>query len=69
MRLGRTLWKIIIIKVIIIFAVFKLFLMPDVMEEHFSDDNQRADHVLEVLTGDDQTGQGQKTVRMNIQAE
>ena len=51
MKLGRTLWKIILIKLIVIFAVFKLFLFPDVMEDQFENDAQRASHVMDVITG------------------
>jgi len=51
MKLGRTLWKIILIKLIVIFAVFKLFLFPDVMEDRFENDAQRASHVMDIITG------------------
>lgn len=49
MTVGRTLWKIILIKVVFIFAVLKLFFFPDVLETQFSDDQQRADHVFQRL--------------------
>ncbi len=50
MRLGRTLWKIIAIKLFIIFCIFKFFFFPDLLKEYFSTDAQRADHVIQVLT-------------------
>ena len=34
MTVGRTLWTVIIIKLIIIFAVLKLFFFPDFLSEH-----------------------------------
>ena len=34
MKLGRTLWAIIIIKLFIIFAVLKVFFYPDFLKEH-----------------------------------
>ena len=34
MKIGRTLWTIIIIKLIIIFAVLKVFFFPDFLSEH-----------------------------------
>ncbi|SDZ93799.1 protein of unknown function [Prevotella sp. tc2-28] len=34
MRLGRTLWAIIIVKLIIIFAVLKLFFFPNYLKQH-----------------------------------
>ena len=34
MRLGRTLWAIILIKLFIIFVVLKLFFFPNFLKEH-----------------------------------
>ena len=34
MKIGKTLWTIIIIKLIIIFAVLKAFFFPDFLSEH-----------------------------------
>ena len=50
MRLGKTLWKIIGIKLFIIFFVFKLFFFPDLFQKYFTSDSQRAEHVINVLT-------------------
>jgi len=50
MVLGRSLWKLIAIKLFIIFAVLKLFFFGNYLKDHFKDDRQRADHVLENLT-------------------
>ena len=50
MTLGRTLWKVIIIKLIIIFGVLKLFFFHDFLGTKFSTDEQRADYVLSELT-------------------
>jgi len=50
MTVGKTLWKIIIIKLIIMFAVLKLFFFPDFLNTNFSTDQQRADHVINQLT-------------------
>ena len=50
MTVGRALWKVIIIKLIIMFGVLKLFFFPDYLGTHFSSDQERADHVLGVLT-------------------
>lgn len=51
MTLGRTLWKIIVIKLVILFGVLKLFFFPDFLQKNFSTDAQRSDHVLQQLTG------------------
>ena len=50
MTLGRTLWKIIIVKLIIMFAVLKLFFFPDFLQTRFATDEQRADYVIEQIT-------------------
>ena len=34
MKLGRTLWAIILIKIFIIFVVLKLFFFPNFLKEH-----------------------------------
>ncbi len=49
MKVGRTLWKIIFIKLFIMFAVLKLFFFPNYLNTNFQTDEQRADHVLEQL--------------------
>jgi len=50
MTVGKTLWKIIGIKVFILFAVLKYFFFPDFLATQFSNDSQRADYVMEQLT-------------------
>ncbi|WP_092222704.1 DUF4492 domain-containing protein [Desulforhopalus singaporensis] len=51
MTVGKTLWKIIFLKLLVMFAVLKLFFFPNYLGSHFSTDQQRADHVIEQLTG------------------
>ena len=50
MTVGKTLWKIIIIKLLIMFAVLKLFFFPNFLKTNFETDQQRADYVLEQIT-------------------
>lgn len=50
MTVGRTLWKIIFIKLFILFAVLKFFFFPDFLATQFSTDTQRADYVVDQLT-------------------
>ena len=50
MVLGRTLWKIILLKLFIMFAILKTFFFPDFLATHFDTDSQRADYVLQQLT-------------------
>ena len=48
MTIGRTLWAVIIVKLVVIFAVLKLFFFPDLLAG--KSDEERAAHVLEELT-------------------
>jgi len=50
MTLGKTLWKIILLKLFVMFAVLKLFFFPDFLSTQFSTDEQRADYVMEQIT-------------------
>ena len=56
MRTGRTLWKVVLIKLFILFAVVKLLFFPDFLKTHFKTDQQRAAYVLNNLTTWPQTG-------------
>jgi hypothetical protein len=49
MKVGRTLWKLILLKLLVIFAVLKLF-FPDVLAVRYDSDAARAEHVLQRLT-------------------
>lgn len=50
MTLGKTLWKIILLKLVVMFAVLKLFFFPNYLNTNFLTDEQRAEHVLEQIT-------------------
>ena len=50
MRLGKTLWKLVALKLVVLFGVVKLLFFPDVLATRFANDEQRADHVLSRLT-------------------
>ena len=49
MTVGRTLWKVIIIKLFVMFAILKLFFFPNFLAKNFQTDQQRADHVFQQL--------------------
>lgn len=49
MTVGRKLWALIIIKLVIFFLVFKLFLFPDILSRDYDTDEERADAVRENL--------------------
>ena len=50
MVVGRTLWKVILIKLILIFAVIKLFFFSNTLSSAYRTDSERAGHVLDSLT-------------------
>jgi hypothetical protein len=50
MVVGKTLWKIIAIKLFLMFAVLKLFFFPNYLATNFNTEFDRAEHVLENLT-------------------
>ncbi len=50
MTVGKKLWAIIFIKVIILFFVFKLFFFPNLLEENYDNDDDRARAVARELT-------------------
>ena len=45
-----TLWLIIIIKLCIMFLVFKLWLMPNYLNSHYDSAEEKSNHVFEELT-------------------
>lgn len=52
MTVGKTLWTVIIVKLILIFALLKLFFFPNFLSTNFSDDSERAEYVRGVLSSD-----------------
>ena len=50
MTVGKYLWALIILKLVILFLVLKLFFFPDVLQENYDDDIQRAGAVRSALT-------------------
>lgn len=50
MTVGRTLWRILAVKLFLLFAVLKLFFFSDFLADNFHTDRERADHVLGNLT-------------------
>ncbi|MDE7345579.1 MAG: DUF4492 domain-containing protein [Muribaculaceae bacterium] len=50
MTVGRKLWAIILIKVALLFLVFKLFFFPDLLQENYDNDDDRARAVATELT-------------------
>ncbi len=50
MTVGKRLWTIIIIKLFIMFAILKIFFFKDFLGNKFSNDQEKADYVIEQLT-------------------
>jgi hypothetical protein len=50
MTVGRKLWLIILLKLFILFAVFKLIFFPNLLETRFQTDEERSNYVIEQLT-------------------
>ncbi|HHB94762.1 MAG TPA: DUF4492 domain-containing protein [Campylobacterales bacterium] len=50
MKVGKKLWIIIAIKMFLFFVVIKFLFFPNIMEENFSNDQQRAEYILNHLT-------------------
>ena len=49
MTVGRYLWALIIIKLFILFFIFKLFFFPDILKRDYATDEERAGAVREEL--------------------
>jgi len=50
MRVGKTLWAIIGIKVLIFFVIMKWLFFPNYLNENFQTDQERSEYILNNLT-------------------
>ena len=50
MTIGKKLWLIILIKLVIIFLILKVFFFPDFLKSRFESDEKRSNYVIEQLT-------------------
>jgi len=50
MTVGKKLWLIILIKLFIIFIVFKLFFFPNFLNQKFDNQEAKSNYVIEELT-------------------
>ena len=46
---GRRAWIIILVKLVIMFAILKLFFFPDFLQKKYDNDKQRSEYVLDQL--------------------
>ena len=49
MTLGKTLWAIILIKLFIMFFILRLFFFPNILQQRYDTDEERANQVIENL--------------------
>lgn len=49
MTLGKTLWAIILIKLFIMFFILRLFFFPNILQQKYDTDEERANRVIENL--------------------
>ena len=49
MTLGKTLWAIILIKLFIMFFNLRLFFFPNILQQKYDTDEERANQVIENL--------------------
>ena len=49
MTLGKTLWAIILIKLFIMFFISRLFFFPNILQQKYDTDEERANQVIENL--------------------
>jgi len=50
MTWGKKLWRIILLKLFIMFAILRIFFFPDLLKRDFKSDEERADYILEQIT-------------------
>jgi len=50
MRVGKTLWTLIAIKLFVMFAIVKWLFFPNILQENFTTDAQRSQYILQQLT-------------------
>ncbi|MDR1810973.1 MAG: DUF4492 domain-containing protein [Prevotella sp.] len=51
MTLGKTLWLIVVVKLVIMFLILRPFFFPNFLNAKFDNQEDKADYVLEQLTG------------------
>jgi hypothetical protein len=50
MKLGKKLWKIIFIKLFIMFAILKFFFFPNFLNTNFETSEEKSNFILEQIT-------------------
>ena len=50
MTVGKTLWIIILVKLFIMFAIFRIFFFKDFLGTTFNNDQERSSYVIDEIT-------------------
>lgn len=50
MKLGKTLWAIILVKLFIMFAILKFIFFPNFLNSRYDTQEEKSEHVLNELT-------------------
>jgi len=50
MKVGKTLWLLIAVKLFVMFVIVKWLFFPDVLQERFHTDQERSQYILNTLT-------------------
>ena len=50
MRVGKTLWLLIVVKLFILFVIIKWIFFPNYLETNFKTDTERSYYILNQLT-------------------
>ena len=50
MRVGKTLWLVILIKLFIMFAILRVFFFPNFLNSKFDTSEEKSEYVLQELT-------------------
>ena len=50
MKVGKRLWLIILVKLLIMFGILKVFIFNETLNTKFTSDEQKSDFVIENLT-------------------
>ena len=64
--LGKALWALILVKLVLIFLVMKLIFFPNFLGTNFDTDTERAQYVRKVLASPDSTTTANKEYKRII---
>ena len=63
--LGKALWALILVKLVLIFLVMTLLFFPNFLSTNFDTDAERAQYVRKVLASPDSTTTANKEIQNN----